>query len=131
MREDLSIVGNELNYITATFWASYCTFMIPACYFMTHSLSGQHRPPGVGSRLGSLDIWPSLGSERGDRVCHAFSDWHVRVLLFHRHNLCHWPVVQAERDRQTSVAILHCESAWNDVCGISVCQLNRDICVID
>lgn len=36
MREDLSIVGNELNYITATFWASYCTFMIPACYFMTH-----------------------------------------------------------------------------------------------
>jgi ACS family pantothenate transporter-like MFS transporter len=36
MREDLDIVGNELNYITATFWASYCTFMIPACYFMTH-----------------------------------------------------------------------------------------------
>lgn len=36
MREDLQIVGNQLNYITATFWASYCTFMIPACYFMTH-----------------------------------------------------------------------------------------------
>jgi ACS family pantothenate transporter-like MFS transporter len=36
MREDLHIVGNQLNYITATFWASYCTFMIPACYFMTH-----------------------------------------------------------------------------------------------
>jgi MFS transporter, ACS family, pantothenate transporter len=36
MKEDLHIVGNQLNYITATFWASYCTFMIPACYFMTH-----------------------------------------------------------------------------------------------
>ncbi|KAK7750713.1 hypothetical protein SLS62_007413 [Diatrype stigma] len=36
MREDLGLWGNELNYITATFWASYCTFMIPACYFLTH-----------------------------------------------------------------------------------------------
>lgn len=27
--------GDELNLITATFWASYCGFMIPACYFMT------------------------------------------------------------------------------------------------
>ncbi|THY12917.1 putative allantoate permease [Aureobasidium pullulans] len=36
MREDLNFEGNDLNYVTATFWASYCTFMIPACYFMTH-----------------------------------------------------------------------------------------------
>ncbi|KAF7192540.1 putative transporter SEO1 [Pseudocercospora fuligena] len=36
MREDLHMQGNEINYITATFWASYCTFMIPACYFLTH-----------------------------------------------------------------------------------------------
>ncbi|OTA99323.1 hypothetical protein M426DRAFT_68059 [Hypoxylon sp. CI-4A] len=36
MKEELGMVGNELNYITATFWASYCTFMIPACYFLTH-----------------------------------------------------------------------------------------------
>lgn len=36
MREDLNFKGNDLNYVTATFWASYCTFMIPACYFMTH-----------------------------------------------------------------------------------------------
>ncbi|KAH8879920.1 MFS general substrate transporter [Thozetella sp. PMI_491] len=36
MREDLHFQGDDLNYITATFWASYCTFMIPACYFMTH-----------------------------------------------------------------------------------------------
>lgn len=36
MREDIELKGNDLNYITATFWASYCTFMIPACYFMTH-----------------------------------------------------------------------------------------------
>ncbi|KAK7419040.1 hypothetical protein QQX98_003542 [Neonectria punicea] len=35
MREDLNLWGNELNYITATFWASYCGAMIPACYFMT------------------------------------------------------------------------------------------------
>ncbi|KPM45197.1 hypothetical protein AK830_g1368 [Neonectria ditissima] len=35
MREDLGLWGNELNYITATFWASYCGSMIPACYFMT------------------------------------------------------------------------------------------------
>lgn len=36
MKEDLGMYGNELNYITVTFWASYCTFMIPACYFLTH-----------------------------------------------------------------------------------------------
>ncbi len=36
MREDLGFVGNDLNYVTATFWASYCTFMVPACYFLTH-----------------------------------------------------------------------------------------------
>ncbi|KAM5356726.1 hypothetical protein ACJ41O_003372 [Fusarium nematophilum] len=35
MREEIGLWGNELNYITATFWASYCGAMIPACYFMT------------------------------------------------------------------------------------------------
>ncbi|KAL3465008.1 major facilitator superfamily domain-containing protein [Aspergillus heterothallicus] len=35
MREEIGLFGNELNYITATFWASYCTAMIPACYFLT------------------------------------------------------------------------------------------------
>ncbi|KAF2011236.1 MFS general substrate transporter [Aaosphaeria arxii CBS 175.79] len=35
MREEIGLWGNELNYITATFWASYCGFMIPACYFLT------------------------------------------------------------------------------------------------
>lgn len=35
MREDIGLTGNHLNYITATFCASYFTFMIPACYFMT------------------------------------------------------------------------------------------------
>lgn len=36
MREELHIKGNQINYLTATFWASYCTAMIPACYFLTH-----------------------------------------------------------------------------------------------
>ncbi|KAI4860501.1 putative pantothenate transporter [Hypoxylon rubiginosum] len=36
MKEELGLHGDQLNYITATFWASYCTFMIPACYFLTH-----------------------------------------------------------------------------------------------
>ncbi|KAI0106316.1 putative pantothenate transporter [Hypoxylon sp. NC0597] len=36
MKEELGMYGDQLNYITATFWASYCTFMIPACYFLTH-----------------------------------------------------------------------------------------------
>ena len=36
MKEEIGLQGNELNYITATFWASYCTAMIPACYFLTH-----------------------------------------------------------------------------------------------
>lgn len=36
MREDLHIVGNQLNYNSAALSASYCTFMISACYFMTH-----------------------------------------------------------------------------------------------
>ena len=36
VKEDLHLYGNELNYLTATFWASYCVFMIPACYFLTH-----------------------------------------------------------------------------------------------
>ncbi|KAF9733399.1 transporter SEO1-like protein 2 [Paraphaeosphaeria minitans] len=36
MKEELHLFGNEINYLTATFWASYCTFMIPACYFLTH-----------------------------------------------------------------------------------------------
>ncbi|KAJ4257665.1 hypothetical protein NW757_003289 [Fusarium falciforme] len=35
MREEIGLWGNELNYITATFWASYCGAMIPACYLMT------------------------------------------------------------------------------------------------
>jgi ACS family pantothenate transporter-like MFS transporter len=35
MREEIGLFGNELNYITATFWASYCTAMVPACYFLT------------------------------------------------------------------------------------------------
>lgn len=35
MKTDLGLKGNDLNYITAIFWASYCSFMIPACYFMT------------------------------------------------------------------------------------------------
>ncbi|KAF2497305.1 putative allantoate permease [Lophium mytilinum] len=36
MKEELGLHGKEINYLTATFWASYCTFMIPACYFLTH-----------------------------------------------------------------------------------------------
>ncbi|KAI1771593.1 major facilitator superfamily domain-containing protein [Hypoxylon cercidicola] len=35
MKEELGLYGDQLNYITATFWASYCTFMIPAWYFLT------------------------------------------------------------------------------------------------
>ncbi|KAL0256260.1 hypothetical protein SLS55_008652 [Diplodia seriata] len=35
MKEDLHLHGNQLNYITIVFWASYCTSMIPACYFLT------------------------------------------------------------------------------------------------
>jgi ACS family pantothenate transporter-like MFS transporter len=35
MKEDLNLHGNELNYITIVFWSSYCTLMIPACYFLT------------------------------------------------------------------------------------------------
>jgi len=35
MKEDLDLHGNELNYITIVFWSSYCTLMIPACYFLT------------------------------------------------------------------------------------------------
>ncbi|KAJ5510740.1 hypothetical protein LT330_005567 [Penicillium expansum] len=37
MKEDLNLHGNELNYITAVFWASYCTSMIPACYWLTRT----------------------------------------------------------------------------------------------
>jgi ACS family pantothenate transporter-like MFS transporter len=36
MKEELKMFGNEFNYITITFWASYCTAMIPACYYLTH-----------------------------------------------------------------------------------------------
>ncbi|KAI4596280.1 hypothetical protein KJ359_005409 [Pestalotiopsis sp. 9143b] len=35
MKEEIGLQGNELNYLTATFWASYCTFMIPTCYLIT------------------------------------------------------------------------------------------------
>ncbi|TEA22178.1 Pantothenate transporter liz1 [Colletotrichum sidae] len=35
MKQDLNLVGNELNYITIVFWCSYCTSMIPACYYLT------------------------------------------------------------------------------------------------
>ncbi|KXG45791.1 Major facilitator superfamily domain, general substrate transporter [Penicillium griseofulvum] len=37
MKEDLNLHGNGLNYITAIFWASYCTSMIPACYWLTRT----------------------------------------------------------------------------------------------
>ena len=37
MKEDLNLTGNTLNYITAVFWASYCTSMIPACYWLTRT----------------------------------------------------------------------------------------------
>jgi MFS transporter, ACS family, pantothenate transporter len=36
MKEDIGLYGNELNYLTITFWASYCVFMIPGCYYITH-----------------------------------------------------------------------------------------------
>lgn len=35
MKEDLHLNGNQINYITAVFWSSYCTLMIPACYLLT------------------------------------------------------------------------------------------------
>ncbi|KAK1545618.1 major facilitator superfamily transporter [Colletotrichum paranaense] len=35
MKEDLNLQGNELNYTTIVFWSSYCTSMIPACYYLT------------------------------------------------------------------------------------------------
>ncbi|KAM0545363.1 hypothetical protein ACHAPJ_011347 [Fusarium lateritium] len=35
MREEIGMWGNELNDITAVFWAAYCTAMIPAAYFIT------------------------------------------------------------------------------------------------
>ncbi|KAF9878699.1 pantothenate transporter [Colletotrichum karsti] len=35
MKEEIGLWGDELNYITATFWASYCGAMIPCCYFLT------------------------------------------------------------------------------------------------
>ncbi|KAI1856555.1 hypothetical protein JX265_011514 [Neoarthrinium moseri] len=35
MKEEIGLLGNELNYLTAIFWASYCTAMIPTCYFIT------------------------------------------------------------------------------------------------
>ncbi|KAK1509042.1 major facilitator superfamily transporter [Colletotrichum abscissum] len=35
MKEDLNLQGNELNYMTIVFWSSYCTSMIPACYYLT------------------------------------------------------------------------------------------------
>ncbi|KAI1848633.1 hypothetical protein JX266_005492 [Neoarthrinium moseri] len=34
MKEEIGLLGNELNYLTAIFWASYCTAMIPTCYFI-------------------------------------------------------------------------------------------------
>ncbi|KAF3385753.1 putative transporter SEO1 [Talaromyces pinophilus] len=37
MKEDLHLGGNQINYITAVFWASYCTSMIPACYLLTRT----------------------------------------------------------------------------------------------
>lgn len=37
MKEDLHLHGNQINYITAVFWASYCTSMIPACYLLTRT----------------------------------------------------------------------------------------------
>lgn len=37
MREDLHLKGNDLNYITAVFWVSYCTSMIPLCYLLTRT----------------------------------------------------------------------------------------------
>lgn len=36
MKEELKMFGNEYNYSTAAFLASYCTTIIPACYFLTH-----------------------------------------------------------------------------------------------
>lgn len=35
MKEEIGLYGDELNYLTATFWASYCTAMIPTCYLIT------------------------------------------------------------------------------------------------
>ncbi len=37
MKEDLNLGGNDINYINAVFWASYCTSMIPACYCLTRT----------------------------------------------------------------------------------------------
>ncbi|ODM17850.1 hypothetical protein SI65_06638 [Aspergillus cristatus] len=37
MKEGLHLTGNDINYITIAFWATYCISMIPACYYLTRS----------------------------------------------------------------------------------------------
>jgi MFS transporter, ACS family, pantothenate transporter len=37
MEQDLHLTGDDINYITAVFWTSYCTSMIPACYLLTRT----------------------------------------------------------------------------------------------
>lgn len=37
MKADLHLHGNQLNYTTIVFWISYCTSMIPACYYLTRT----------------------------------------------------------------------------------------------
>ncbi|KAF1961951.1 putative allantoate permease [Byssothecium circinans] len=38
MKEELGLYGSEINYLTATFWAFYCGFMIPAPAFAGNRL---------------------------------------------------------------------------------------------
>jgi ACS family pantothenate transporter-like MFS transporter len=58
MREDLHLQGNQLNYITIVFWASYCTLMIPACYLLTWT---RVNIADIGTDLGLIYIRLRLG----------------------------------------------------------------------
>lgn len=85
------------------------------------ALPSQRRAPCSGDWLGSIDIWPCLGTKRGDPLRYALLDWYVRMLLVHRNYLRDRILVQAQGNRPTGVAVLHRESAGYHVCGLLVC----------
>jgi len=74
-----------------------------------------------GDWLGSIDVWPCLGTECGDSVRHALLDWHVRVLFIHGNYLCDRIVVQAKGNRPKDLRVLHSISSGYDVRGVLVC----------
>ncbi|KAJ5103898.1 hypothetical protein N7532_004427 [Penicillium argentinense] len=98
--EDLNLGGNDINYINAVFWASYCTSMIPACYRLTRTRFNITLPTlEVG--WGLFTFGCAWAQNLNTIYAMRFFRGDLRVVLSYWSHICYRVVVQAWRSYST------------------------------